>query len=131
MKRILFLCLLMLSCSTFAQKMPEECNEMPYAKVDQKAELTSNTEKQLKVTVPADMKKGEFNASVKCYVTCEGTLESISYHKGDFSEDQQEWLIDVINDSEWKAAVKEDVYVKSTVFLQVEMKNGQVKLTVF
>lgn len=131
MKQLLTLFVFSLSAIVFGQKTPEKCNDLPYVKVDKKVVLTSNTQKQLKKTVPSDMKKGEYTASVKCYVSCQGMLDDFSYHKGDFSEDQQAWLLDVINDTEWTAAVKDDIYVTSTAFIQVVIKNGKVEVTLF
>lgn len=131
MKQLILLFVFSSSVLCIGQKRPEKCNDLPYAKVDEKAALISNTKKQLKVSVPADMKKGEYNASIKCYVDCDGVMDKVTYHKGNFTDDQQVWLLDVINDCEWTPAIKDNLYVTSTVFLQVEMKNGNVSVSVF
>ena len=130
MKQLLFLILLISSFSLNAQKLPETCNGLPYAKVDTKASLTSDTESTIKKELPSDMKKGEHNATFKLYVTCKGDIDKHMYQNGDLSEDAQNWMTAIIGKTTWKAAVKDGIYVTSTVFVQVEIKNGQVKVTV-
>ncbi|MBD3638304.1 MAG: hypothetical protein HUJ25_13210 [Crocinitomicaceae bacterium] len=116
--------------TTFGQKELKTCNQLPYAKVDQKAELTNDMAELIQEDLPEELKKGAFNVKYKCYVDCKGNLEKIRYQNGNISESNQNWLTSLMGKSEWKPGVTEDTYVTSLVFVAVYFENGQVKVVI-
>jgi hypothetical protein len=131
MKKILFLLSLVGCLSVFAQKLPETCNQLPYAKVEQKAEITNDVNRIVESQVPQTMKKGDFNANYKFYVDCKGVIDKLKYSTGNLNEEQQTWLSNALGKIEWKAAVTENTYVTSVVFVKVSIINGQATVEVF
>ena len=130
MKNLLIFTFLFSSISTFAQKLPEHCNQLPYAKVEKKASLKKDLESIMKKDLPADMKTGEFIATFKTYISCEGELVKQMFTDGNMTEDQQSWVAKFLDDSKWNAAIKDDTFVTSTVFIKVEIINSQVKISI-
>lgn len=130
MKHLILLTFLIGSMSTYAQDAQETCNQLPYAKVDQKAELTLDLEKLLKKEMHASLKEdGSHSGIIKLYVDCHGEVAKQRYDRGDLNEEQQQWLLNLIGKTTWKPAVADKKKVTSVLFLTVDITNGQAKVT--
>ncbi|UKN01946.1 hypothetical protein K6119_00250 [Paracrocinitomix mangrovi] len=128
--KYLFALFLMIAFSTFAQKVPEHCNQIPFAKVDQNATPKDDLQKLIEKELPKKLKKGDYNATLKLYVNCKGETEKSTYQNGNLDTDQQSWLTNIIDKVKWKAAVREDNYVTSTVFIEVSIINGKASIKI-
>ena len=131
MKNLLLLLALSVSVNLLAQKAPENCNDLPYARVDKKASLKNDVEDQIAKDLSGKLKKGDFEATFKSFVSCKGEVDKINYQSGNLDDDQQRWLLDILSKSRWTAAVLKDLYVTSTVFISVKIQNGQVTVSVY
>jgi hypothetical protein len=131
MKNLLIIAVVFGCLTAYGQKVPETCNQLPYAKVDQKAEISNNMNKIVGSEVPETMKKGEYKASYKFYIDCKGSIDKISYSKGSLDADQQKWLTNVLGKSTWKAGIVDDLFVTSLVFVTVTISNGKAEVAIW
>ena len=130
MKYIVFIVLFLQTIFIQAQEEPETCNNLPYVNIDKTAILKSKLSDQVEKELPTSLEDGEHQATFKIYITCKGEVENQMYRDGNLSDGNQEWLMDIIEDTKWQAAVKDDVYVTSNVFLDLLIKDGKVNLTI-
>lgn len=130
MKYVILFTFLLGSLSIHAQETKETCNQLPYAKVEKKAELTMDLEKLIKKEMHASLKEdGSHSGIIKLYVDCHGEVVKHKYDRGDLNEEQQQWLLDLIGKTTWKPAIADKKNVTSVLFLTIDITNGQVKVT--
>jgi hypothetical protein len=63
-------------------------------------------------------------------VDCNGDLAKFIYQRGDFSEEDQQWISKIIGKSKWKAAKLKDKAVTSTVFITINITNSDVEVII-
>jgi len=130
MKTTLVLLTLILGGFSFAQGQ-KECNQLPYAKVDTKAEAVGDLNGIIASTLPKSLAEdGSHEAVLKMYVDCFGKVTKLKIEKTDLDDANGKWLWNVIYNSEWKPATAMKKDVTSTVFITVKINNGEVEATV-
>lgn len=121
---------MVLSLSALAQE-EKVCNQLPYAKVDVKAALTTDLTAEVEKNMIKSLEKdGDHKAMIKLYVDCNGVIDKPSYHNGTFNTDQQNWILGLVEKTEWTAAKLGDKDVTSTVFLVVYVTNGHARVAI-
>jgi len=131
MKYIITLIVFGFSIAGFTQDKKEDCGQLPYAKVDDKAEIKTDLTELIKSDLPKSLKdKGSHQAIFKLMVDCNGELAKHMYQRGDISDEDQQWMSKLIGKSKWKAAKVQDKAVTSTVFITVNITNSDVDVII-
>ena len=130
MKKVLSVLVLLLGLTSFAQE-ESTCGQLPYAKVDQKAELTMKLDELIKKDLPSTLREdGEQTAVFKMYVDCHGEVAKYKVERSTMTDADQKWLWKLIGKTTWKAAKLDKNTVTSLVFITVTVTNGQVEVLV-
>jgi len=131
MKYVITLIVFGFSIAGFTQDKKIDCGQLPYAKVDDKAETKTDLTELIKSDLPKSLRgKGSHQAIFKLTVDCNGDLANHLYQRGDFSDEDQDWLFKIIEKSKWKAANVQDKPVSSTVFITVNVTNSDVEVII-
>ena len=131
MKYVITLIVFGFSIAGFTQDKKMDCGQLPFAKVDDKAEVSTDLSELIKSDLPKSLKdKGSHQAIFKLMVDCNGELANQFYQRGDFSEEDQQWLSKIIGKSKWRAAKVQDKQVSSTVFITVNITNSDVEVII-
>jgi hypothetical protein len=130
MKKLLSILFLSVAFTSFSQE-ETTCGQLPFAKVDQKAELTIKLDELIKSDLPESLKEdGEHTAVFKMYVDCHGDVSKYKHERGNMSDTDQKWLWKIVGKTTWKAAKIEKREVTSLVFITVTVTNGQVEVLI-
>lgn len=132
MKTIISMLVLMVGFASFSQDK-EPCSQLPQAKPDATASVSGDMNKHFSGVLSDDLKKdgATFEATFKMIVDCNGDVAKIMFMKGDISDADQKLFIQAIEKLDWKPAQKGDKDVTSTVFIVLNITNGQVKATLY
>jgi hypothetical protein len=109
----------------------DDCGQLPRAKVDKKAEINNNFKELVESEMLSSLKKdGEHQAVIKMYVDCHGEVAKHKYERGNMTDSEQKWIWNLVGKSTWTPAVFEKKDVTSTVYLTIDIVNGQTKFTI-
>ncbi|MCB9222679.1 MAG: hypothetical protein R2780_12295 [Crocinitomicaceae bacterium] len=129
MKYLVIAFLMSFSIAGFSQN-ENKCGQLPFAVVDQKAELKTDLKKDIEDTNPASFAdKNEHKANFKVVVACNGSVQSVMYQSGNFNEQEQVWMKVQLKNSSWKPAVLSEKEVSSTVIVTVVFQNDKAEIT--
>lgn len=130
MKKIVSLLILTIAFTSFSQE-ETTCGQLPFAKVDQKAELTMKLDELIRKDLPATLREdGEHSAVFKMYVDCHGEVSKYKLERGTMSDADQKWLWKIVGKTTWKPAKLDKKDVTSLVFITVTVTNGQVEVVI-
>lgn len=130
MKNALFILTIFLGLTGFSQNQAE-CNQLPYAKVDAKAESVGNLNDVIASSLPSSLAEdGTHETVFKMYVDCFGNAAKIKIEKTNLDDADSKWLWNVMLNSEWTPATAMKKNVTSTIFVTVKITNGVVEATV-
>lgn len=126
---ILFL-MLSLSGAGFSQDK-NKCSQLPFADVDTKPELLSDLAKTIKETHPVSFAdKTEHTGTYKVVVDCNGDVSSVMYREGNYTEQEEVWMFAQLKSADWKAGIKDEKEVSSTVFVTVKTTELKTEITI-
>lgn len=130
MKSLILVFALLIGAAGMAQEK-KECNQLPYAKVDTKAEVKGELNDIIASTMPASLKEdGTHEAVLKMYVDCFGQVTKLKMEKSNLNDADGKWLWNVIKNTTWQPATAMKKDVTSTVFISVTIVNGQIEATI-
>ena len=129
----MFLSALILSFTLvgFSQDDKLPCNDLPYATPEHKAKYDGDIEKYFSDDLSAEMKKGTVSGTFRMYVDCYGEVTKAGFQSGEMKDSDQKKMIDLIYKMKWKPAQVKGKDVTSSVFIVLEIVNGQVAVKVY
>lgn len=130
MRVIVLFSLMLLSGTGFSQDK-KKCGQLPYAVVDTKPVLLSDMAKTIKETHPVSFAdKTEHTGTYKVVVDCNGDVSSVMYREGNYTEQEEVWMFAQLKSADWKAGIKDEKEVSSTVFVAVKTTELKTEITI-
>lgn len=106
------------------------CGQVPMAKVDSKAQMSSNLATSVEKNLSDELKTGEFKGVFKVFVDCKGAVYKCDYQKGDILENEVKSISKSIEKSTWKPAYIGHESTNSIVFITVNLILGKAEIII-